>query len=57
MQMDWSWSSPALDYLELYYKCVPLYCSSCTAAVAAHIQGAALSATAPRVVGAVGGPD
>jgi hypothetical protein len=55
--MDWSWSSPALDYLELYYKCVPLYCSSCTAAVAAHIQGAALSATAPRVVGAVGGPD
>lgn len=25
MQMDWSWSSPALDYLELYYKCVPLW--------------------------------
>ncbi|EFN53886.1 hypothetical protein CHLNCDRAFT_136031 [Chlorella variabilis] len=20
MQMDWSWNSPALDYLELYYR-------------------------------------
>jgi starch synthase len=20
MQQDWSWDSPALDYLELYYK-------------------------------------
>lgn len=33
LQMDWSWTTPALTYLDLYYLVSPLLCCACCGAL------------------------